>query len=110
MHNVTNRLFIITGGPGAGKSTLIDALAREGHATVPESGREIIREQTVSSGRALPSLDPRPFARSMFERDLQRYLAHRDSGSIESVYFDRGLADTTGYEAHRITGRADHAR
>jgi len=31
------KLFVLTGGPGAGKSTLIDALAHAGFAVAPEA-------------------------------------------------------------------------
>ena len=41
----TDRLVVITGGPGAGKTTLIEALAVRGHAVRPEAGRAIIRDQ-----------------------------------------------------------------
>jgi predicted ATPase len=40
----TDRLHILTGSPGSGKSTLIAALAEVGIATSPEVGRAIIRE------------------------------------------------------------------
>src|SRR3546814_13735359 len=36
---------VITGGPGSGKSTLIEALAVEGFDHMPEAGRAIIRDQ-----------------------------------------------------------------
>lgn len=35
----SERLFVITGGPGSGKTTLIEALARAGRATSAEAGR-----------------------------------------------------------------------
>ena len=38
----TDRLHVVTGGPGSGKSTLIDALAAAGVATSAEVGRAII--------------------------------------------------------------------
>jgi predicted ATPase len=48
MQNTIERFFVITGGPGAGKSTLIEALARAGFDVVPEAGR-------IAGGRqALP--------------------------------------------------------
>lgn len=87
--------FVVTGGPGAGKSTLIDALAQAGCITVEESGRAIIREQQTSGGRALPGVDPLRFAEEMVERDLLQHQAHRESTA--PVYFDRGVPDTLGY-------------
>ena len=34
-----DHLFVVTGGPGAGKSTLIEALSRRGVGSMPEAGR-----------------------------------------------------------------------
>src|SRR3546814_16640429 len=44
---------VITGGPGTGKSPLIEALAVEGFDHMPEAGRAIIREQVAIGGAAL---------------------------------------------------------
>lgn len=41
---------IITGGPGSGKTTLIDALAALGFQHMPEAGRAIIRDQVAIGG------------------------------------------------------------
>src|SRR3546814_1006156 len=45
---------VITGGPGSGKSTLIEALAVEGFDHMPEAGRALIRDQVAIGGAALP--------------------------------------------------------
>ena len=50
----TSRFIVLTGGPGSGKTTLIEALRRLGLATAPETGRAIIREQVAIAGPALP--------------------------------------------------------
>jgi predicted ATPase len=49
-----DRLFVITGGPGSGKSTLIDALAGHGIFSMPEAGRSILQDQVAIGGEALP--------------------------------------------------------
>ena len=53
-----DRFVVITGGPGAGKTTLIDRLAAAGFGAKPEAGRAIIQDQLAISGPALPWLDP----------------------------------------------------
>src|SRR3546814_16615920 len=45
---------VITGGPGPGKSTLIEALAVEGFDHMPDTGRTIIRDQDGNGGTAPP--------------------------------------------------------
>ena len=42
--------FVITGGPGVGKTTLLETLAQQGFPYVPEIAREIIREQVSRNG------------------------------------------------------------
>ena len=87
--------FVLTGGPGSGKSTLIDALSRAGHRTFPEAGRAIIQDQVARGGRALPWVDPLLFAEMMLSWDLNSYhLAEPLSGP---VFFDRGIVDVIGY-------------
>lgn len=92
---VSERFFVITGGPGSGKSTLLAALEREGFAVVEEAGRTIIRQEVQSSGRALPWIDPALFAEKMFAQDLQSYQSAGDESGL--VFFDRGLLDVLGY-------------
>ncbi|MEV0005113.1 AAA family ATPase [Micromonospora sp. NPDC050980] len=47
---MSSRFVVVTGGPGAGKTTLVDALRRAGHACVAEAGRQIIQDQTGRQG------------------------------------------------------------
>ena len=95
MHASHNRFFVLTGGPGAGKTTLIEALKARGFATTVEAGRSVIREEVEHGGDALPWVDRGRFAERMFERELRSYRqAERQDGQ---VFFDRGLPDTIGY-------------
>jgi len=90
-----DNFFIITGGPGMGKTSLIDALAALGFRCVPETGRDIIRQQVAAGGTALPWGDREAFARLMFEQSLADF--HQMAGQTAPVFFDRGIADTIGY-------------
>jgi predicted ATPase len=49
-----NRFFALTGGPGSGKTSLIEALKARGHATTEEAGRGVIREEMRDGGNGLP--------------------------------------------------------
>ncbi|MEQ5871264.1 AAA family ATPase [Sagittula sp. NFXS13] len=92
---MSDRFFVVTGGPGAGKTSLITELARRGFHTIPESGRAIIREEVARGGDALPWADRRAYAERMLERDLSAYsTAQTLTGP---VIFDRGIPDTLGY-------------
>ncbi|GEP90625.1 AAA family ATPase [Chitinophaga terrae (ex Kim and Jung 2007)] len=86
--------FVITGGPGMGKTTLINALQEAGYATVPESGRSIIKQQVATGGTALPWLNTIAFANAMWDTDFQRYMDHNNTAI---TFFDRGFPDVIGY-------------
>jgi predicted ATPase len=91
----SDQLFVITGGPGSGKSTLIEALAGHGICTMPEAGRAIIQDQVAIGGEALPWSDRRAFAELMLCWQKRSYRAAlRLSGP---VIFDRGVPDVLGY-------------
>jgi len=95
MTTEADRFFVLTGGPGSGKTTLIEALRARGFATTDEAGRGVIREEAEAGGDALPWLDRERFAERMFEWELRSYReAERSNGP---VFFDRGLPDTIGY-------------
>jgi len=84
--------YIFTGGPGAGKTTVIELLRERGHVTVPESARLIIR------ARIRRGLEPRPepvrFASEILARDIRRYDRCRDLKA--PVFLDRGIPDALG--------------
>lgn len=92
---MSNNLHIITGGPGSGKSTLIDALAAEGLRCMPEAGRAIIQDQVAIGGNALPWADREAFAALMLAWEMR---SHREAvGTSAPVFFDRGIPDVLGY-------------
>ncbi|APZ52964.1 AAA family ATPase [Salipiger abyssi] len=92
---MSDHFFVVTGGPGAGKTSLITELARRGVHTIPESGRAVIREEMQSGGDALPWADRMAYAERMLEHDLR---AHSTAQALSSpVIFDRGIPDILGY-------------
>jgi predicted ATPase len=99
---------VVTGGPGSGKSSLLDALERAGYARSVEAGRAIIRDQMAIGGTALPWADRAAFAEMMLAWEMRSYhLAELGAGP---VFFDRSVVDVIGYM--RLEGLAvpDHVR
>jgi predicted ATPase len=87
--------IVLTGGPGSGKSTVLDALRRLGYRCAEETGRKIIRQELERSGHALPWRDKRAFRDRMLDEELRAYESHRRHAG--PVFFDRGIIDTYGY-------------
>ncbi len=95
MGNHGERFFIITGGPGSGKSSLISEIEKRGYARSMEAGRAIIQDQVAIGGRALPWDDGLLFAELMLSWETRSYrAAELNSGP---VFFDRGVPDVMGY-------------
>ncbi len=89
------RFSVITGGPGSGKTTLVEALARAGFACSVEAGRAIIQDQVAIGGRALPWADAAAFAELMLSWEMRSYrMACQQPGP---AFFDRGVPDVVGY-------------
>lgn len=84
-----NRRFVVTGGPGGGKSTLLDALAERGYRVAPEAARRLTKERL--SSRLPPRPDPVSFARAILNSDMEQYRAATDHDG--TTFFDRGVLD-----------------
>ncbi|GEL68839.1 AAA family ATPase [Myxococcus virescens] len=92
---MTVNLHVITGGPGSGKSSLIEALAVEGLAHMPEAGRAIIQHQVAIGGHALPWADRTAFAELMLGWEMR---THKEACELRRpVILDRGVPDVIGY-------------
>jgi len=92
---VPPRRVVVTGGPGSGKTSLIDALQARGFGRSLEAGRAVIQNEVRSGGSALPWGDRQAYVERMLEWELASYEASR--GVAGPVFFDRGLPDILGY-------------
>jgi len=91
------KLFVITGGPGVGKTTLLKALENKGFITVPEDARQVIKNQIEANGEALPWKNKTLYAELMFKASLKTYQKVIDKSSKKLVFFDRGMLDAICY-------------
>ena len=89
-------LVVITGGPGTGKTTIIDALIEQGYACFPEISREITLEAKKQGIEQLFLENPLLFSELLLEgRKKQHHLASNDLAEI--VFLDRGIPDILAY-------------
>jgi predicted ATPase len=84
--------FLLTGGPGVGKTTLLEELKRRGEQVVEETHRRIIREQAASGGTALPWIDQTAYLHRAAREDIAIFEALADVAG--RVFFDRGIIDS----------------
>ena len=98
-HNKFNqayeRFHVVTGGPGSGKTSLLEALGSRGYSCSIEAGRAIIQDQVSIGGRALPWQDRSLFAELMLSWEMRSYRIGQETTG--PVFFDRGIPDVLGY-------------
>lgn len=94
-----NKLIVITGCSGGGKSTLIDMLDQMGYTTMPEAGRIIVKEQIETKGENLPWVNQMGFCNLLIEKSIDFYkkalaIINAKDGII---FFDRSFLDAISY-------------
>lgn len=91
------KLIVITGGPGVGKTILLNCLNNKGFITVPEDARQIIKEQMEANGEALPWKNKTFYAELMLKASVDSYKKEVREISSQTAFFDRGILDTICY-------------
>jgi len=82
------RHFILTGAPGAGKTTLIEELAQRGFATVPEAATDVI---AIGQAKGIEM----PWLESDFTREIAVLQSERlDGAGGPLVFHDRSALCT----------------
>lgn len=95
MQRCQSNFIVLTGGPGSGKTSLINDLARHGFEVSTEAGRAIIQHHQAVDGPALPWRDPGLFAELMLSWEMRSFDVAAEKPGI--VFFDRGVPDILGY-------------
>ncbi len=99
IHSFTKMLthshrYIITGGPGSGKSSLLSALIKQNYHGFEEISRIIIREQHEIGGDKVPWQNLAAFADLCYER-MSVQLNNCKCNC--TCFYDRGLPDIIAY-------------
>ena len=85
--------YIITGAPGTGKTTLVNALNRKGHTTFEEVSRKVIMSEQRINGIKTPWQDMVGFTNSVYDQTINELALP----TTEFSFVDRGLADNIAY-------------
>jgi len=87
------RRIALTGGPGVGKSTVLEILAHRGYEIVPEAARLIIERESLKDSDCLPWKNTQKFQNAVCNLQLNLEDAIREG----IVFSDRGLIDGYAY-------------
>ncbi len=89
-------IIVIIGGPGTGKTTIIDGLVAKGHCCYPEISREVTLEAKKQGMEQLFLEKPLLFSELVLEgRKKQFQNATKEPHEI--VFIDRGIPDVLAY-------------
>lgn len=97
---------VITGGPGTGKTVLINMLRERGYNTVPEAATAII-DEGLTAGKTIPEIrgDEHEWQANILRRILANEAATNPS---QLTFFDRGAHDGLAHlEYYKLTPRAE---
>ncbi len=86
---------ILTGGPGAGKTTILEALRNRGFLCVDEAARQILKAQAAIGGNATHDGDRVRYRDLTLERSIAAFKAVAER--VAPVFFDRGIAEMLRY-------------
>lgn len=85
---------VITGGPGTGKSTILDHLAEEGFPIHQEMSRAVIKEELNRNSDLVPWRDLPAFSEKVFKGQTGQWHEALE-GKVN--FYDRGIIDVIAY-------------
>ncbi len=95
-NTVGKEIVVLIGGPGSGKTTLIEKLTEKGYTCYPEISREVIMEARRQGIEQLFLEQPLLFSELLLEgRKKQFHSAVADDSPL--VFIDRGIPDVLAY-------------
>ncbi len=93
---MNQKRIVITGGPGSGKTTLIEHLEIKGHTVMHEISRAVIKAAQEEGIDQLFLEDPMLFSQKLLDG---RLIQFDEALSMEEsiIFYDRGMPDVTAY-------------
>jgi len=85
--------ILLTGGPGFGKSSIIEELERKGNVVHHEIAREIIQHQPQINGDAVPWINIDAFSEKVKQGRIKQF----EKGLNSISFYDRGIPDIIGF-------------
>ena len=96
MCKVSTKRIVITGGPGTGKSSIIDELKKRGYVCFDEISRQVTLEARKNGVEQLFLTQPLLFSQLLLGGRTKQF---NDAGAYEDtpVFLDRGIPDVLAY-------------
>ncbi len=93
---MNTKRIVITGGPGSGKTTLINHIEHLGYPTMHEVSRDIINEARKQGIDQLFLKNPMLFSQKLLESRLSQFEKAKELETAY-VFYDRATPDITAY-------------
>ena len=102
-----NKKIVISGGPGSGKTTIIEGLKKRGYFCLEEVSREYIAAGKAAGKENHFEEDPLAFSKLLWKGRKEQYQKANDHFSNKPeekfAFFDRSLIDVVAYLQHKNT-------
>ena len=89
--------IVISGGPGSGKTTIINSLKDLGYFCYDEISRDLIEKSKKNGDQNLFIENPLNFSKILWEKREKQYKNSIIQKKFDKVFFDRSLLDITSY-------------
>ncbi|MBA5793244.1 ATP-binding protein [Flavobacterium sp. xlx-214] len=90
------KIILLIGGPGSGKTTVIEGLANKGYTCYPEISRQVTLEAQKRGVDQLFLKEPLLFSELLLEGRVKQFTdAINDDSAL--VFLDRGIPDVLAY-------------
>ncbi|HUH26637.1 ATP-binding protein [Gelidibacter sp.] len=93
---MNTKKIVITGGPGTGKSSIINELKKRGHICFEEISRQVTLEARENGIEQLFLTQPLLFSKLLLEGRLKQFT-EANTYENATIFLDRGLPDVLAY-------------